>query len=80
MWTSLFLMLPIFFGELLTGIVLAMLSAVFRDSWLDRFIMVLSVAGMSVSYLALIIFSQWLLGYYWNLFPVWGWAPEADCP
>ena len=73
MWTSLFLMLPIFFGELLTGIVLAMLSAVFRDSWLDRFIMVLSVAGMSVSYLALIIFSQWLLGYYWNLFPVWGW-------
>ena len=35
--------------------------------------MVLSVAGMSVSYLALIIFSQWLLGYYWNLFPVWGW-------
>lgn len=73
MWTSLFLMLPIFFGELLTGIVLAMLSAVFRDSWLDRFVMVLSVAGMSVSYLALIIFSQWLLGYYWNLFPVWGW-------
>lgn len=73
MWTSLFLMLPIFFGELLTGIALAMLSAVFRDSWLDRFIMVLSVAGMSISYLALIIFSQWLLGYYWNLFPVWGW-------
>ncbi len=73
MWTSLLLMVPIFFGELITGIVLAMLSAVFRDSWIDRSIMVLSVAGMSVSYLALIIFSQWLLGYYWNLFPVWGW-------
>ncbi len=73
MWTSLLLMLPIFFGELITGIFLAMVSAVFRDTWIDRFIMVLSVAGMSVSYLALIIFSQWLLGYYWNLFPVWGW-------
>lgn len=73
MLTSLMLMLPIFFGELLTGIALAMLSAVFRDSWIDRSIMVLSVAGMSISYLALIIFSQWLLGYRLNLFPVWGW-------
>ncbi len=73
MWTSLLLMLPIFFGEIITGIFLAMLSAIFRNTWIDRFIMVLSVAGMSISYLALIIFSQWLLGYYWNLFPVWGW-------
>jgi len=73
MWASLMLMVPIFFGELIVGIFLAMLSAVFRGRWPDRLIMLLSVAGMSVSYLALIIFSQWLLGYYWNLFPVWGW-------
>ena len=73
MWTSLLLMVPIFFGELIAGIVLAMLSAVFRNSWVDRCIMVLSVAGMSISYLVLIIFCQWLFGYYWNLFPVWGW-------
>ncbi len=73
MSASLLLMLPIFFGELLTGIILAMFSAVFRGRFLDRFIMLLSVAGMSISYLALIIFSQWLFGYYLNWFPVWGW-------
>ncbi len=73
MWASLMLMLPIFFGELIVGISLAMLSAVFRGRWLDRCIMLLSVAGMSISYLALILFCQWLFGYYLNLFPVWGW-------
>ena len=73
MWASLMLMLPIFFGELIVGIALAMLSAVFRGRWLDRCIMLLSVAGMSISYLALILFCQWLFGYYLNLFPVWGW-------
>jgi len=29
---------------------------------------------MSISYLALIIFGQWFLAYYLNLFPVWGWG------
>jgi peptide/nickel transport system permease protein len=36
--------------------------------------MVISVAGMSISYLALIIFGQWYFGYYLNWFPVWGWG------
>ncbi len=71
---SLLLMLPIFFGELLFGIVLAMISCVWHGRFLDRLIMILSVTGMSISYLALIIFGQWLLGYYWNWFPVWGWG------
>ncbi len=74
MWPSLFLMLPIFFGELLLGILLAMISCAYRGQIIDRFIVVLSVAGMSISYLALIIFGQWFLGYYLNLFPVWGWG------
>ena len=73
MQASLLLMLPIFFGELIAGIVLAMVSAACRGRWPDRIIMFLSVAGMSISYLALILFCQWLFGYYWNLFPVWGW-------
>lgn len=73
MQASLLLMLPIFFGELFAGIVLAMVSAACRGKWPDHIIMLLSVAGMSISYLALIIFCQWLFGYYWNLFPVWGW-------
>ena len=70
---SLMIMLPIFFGELLIGIVLAMISCAFQDRILDRFIVVLSVAGMSISYLVLIILGQWFLAYYLNLFPVWGW-------
>ena len=74
MWPSLFLMIPIFFGELLCGIVLAMLSCVWHGRWPDRVIMIFSVAGMSISYLALIIFGQWFFGYWLNLFPVWGWG------
>ena len=74
MFPSLMLMLPIFFGELLLGIILAMIACVWRGTWIDRVIVVLSVAGMSISYLALIIAGQWLLGYYWNWFPVWGWG------
>ena len=74
MFPSLMLMLPIFFGELLLGIILAMIACVWRGTWVDRVIVVLSVAGMSISYLALIIAGQWLLGYYWNWFPVWGWG------
>ena len=70
---SLMIMLPIFFGELVIGIVLAMISCAFQDRILDRAIVVLSVAGMSISYLVLIILGQWFLAYYLNLFPVWGW-------
>ena len=70
---SLMIMIPIFFGELVLGIVLAMVSCAFQDRILDRAIVVLSVAGMSISYLVLIILGQWFLAYYLNLFPVWGW-------
>ena len=70
---SLMIMIPIFFGELVIGIILAMVSCAFQDRILDRAIVVLSVAGMSISYLVLIILGQWFLAYYLNLFPVWGW-------
>ena len=74
MGASLCLMIPVFLGELIVGIVLAMLSAVFRGTWVDRSLMFLSVAGMSISYLALIIACQWFFGYWLNWFPVWGWG------
>lgn len=69
---SLALMIPIFLGELLIGVALALLAAAFKDSWIDRGLVLLSVAGMSISYLVVIIFAQWFLGYYYDLFPVWG--------
>ena len=74
MFPSLMLMIPVFFGELVLGILLAMLACVFRGKWQDQLILCFSVAGMSISYLALIIFGQWFLAYYLNWFPVWGWG------
>ena len=72
-WPSLSVMLPVFLLELLLGIVLALIAAACKDSWVDRILLVLSVAGMSISYLVLILAGQWYLGYYLNIFPVWGW-------
>ena len=74
LWPSLSLMLPIFFGEILIGIILALFATAYKDSLADRLIVLISVAGMSISYLVFIIFGQWYFGYYFNLFPIWGWG------
>jgi peptide/nickel transport system permease protein len=69
---SLLLTTPIFFAELLIAICLALICAFFRDSVWDRAIVVLSVALMSVNYLVWIVAGQYVLGYKWGWFPVWG--------
>lgn len=69
---SLLLMLPVFLGELLFGIALSLIAIAFKDTWVDKGILVVSIAGMSISYLVLIIFFQWFFGFYCDLFPVWG--------
>lgn len=69
---SLALMIPVFFGELLLGVLLALVSAACRDRLPDRLLVILSVCFMSVSYLVLIIASQWLFGYKLGWFPIWG--------
>ncbi len=74
LWPSLALMIPIFIGEMIFGIILAMFSCAFRGRFVDKAVLLLSVAGMSISYIALIIFGQWFLAYRLNLFPVWGWG------
>ena len=71
-WPSLALMVPIFLGELLLGILFALISAGCRDKGPDRAIMLVSIAGMSVSYIVFMIFGQWYLAYHYNIFPVWG--------
>ena len=75
---SLMLMLPIFFGELGLGVALALVAAAFRNRLPDRLLVLLSVAGMSISYLTAIILGQWFLGYYLELFPIWGFESAAD--
>ncbi|MDD5727739.1 MAG: hypothetical protein PHV59_04160, partial [Victivallales bacterium] len=58
---SLSLMIPIFLGEIVLGILLALLATAFRDRWPDRILMLFSIAGMSISYLVFIILGQWFL-------------------
>lgn len=74
---SLALMLPVFLGEIVCGVALALLAVAFKDRLLDRLLVLISVAGMSISYLVLIIAGQWFFGYYCNWFPVWGWGSPA---
>ncbi len=74
MWPSIMLMIPIFLGELFFGVALAMIACAWRNTWLDRGVAILSIAGMSISYLVLIILGQWFLAYRLNWFPVWGWG------
>jgi peptide/nickel transport system permease protein len=69
---SLSLMLPLFLIEEILAIVLALFAAYYRDSWLDRFFVVASVAGMSVSSLVYIMVAQYWLAGEWKWFPVWG--------
>ena len=75
---SLALMLPVFLGELFFGILFSLIATAFKDTIIDRTIVFLAVAGMSVSYLVVIIAAQWYLGYYCNLFPVWGYEGLAS--
>ncbi len=73
-WPSLCLMIPIFIGEIVIGIALALLATAAKGRWLDRTLMLFAISGMSISYLVFIILGQWFLGYSLNWFPVWGWG------
>ncbi len=69
---SLTLTIPIFFVELIVTLSLSLLCAFFRNRFIDRFFVVISVALMSVNYLVFIVGGQYFLGYRLGLFPVWG--------
>jgi peptide/nickel transport system permease protein len=72
------LMFPIFIGEMLFGVIFALVATAFRDKWPDRMLVFISVIGMSISYLVFIIGAQWFLGYYLELFPLWGYDSIAN--
>ncbi len=69
---SLMLMFPILIGEELFAIVLALGCAFYRNTLLDRTLVVIAVALMSINYLAWIVGGQFLLGQKLGWFPVWG--------
>ncbi|MBR2374639.1 MAG: ABC transporter permease, partial [Lentisphaeria bacterium] len=78
MKVSLLLMIPVFLGEMLFGIAFALVATAFRNRWPDRVLLLFSVAGMSVSYVVIIIMAQWFLGYHAGLFPIWGFESAAN--
>lgn len=68
---------PLFFLNLFLAIVLALVAAYFRNTWLDRSLVILSVMGMSVSSLVYIMVAQYWLASELRWFPVWGFeGPE----
>ena len=48
------------------------MCAYFRNQFIDRFLVLISVALMSVNYVVYIVAGQYFLGYKLDLFPVWG--------
>ena len=69
---SLALTVPILVVELVVSLALALLCAYRRGTWLDRGLVAVCVALMSVNYLVWIVFGQFVLAYKWGWFPVWG--------
>ncbi len=69
---SLMLTVPVFIIGLFTSIALSLLCAFWRNTWIDRFFVIFSVALMSVNYLVYIVVGQYFLGFKQGWFPVWG--------
>jgi peptide/nickel transport system permease protein len=66
--------IPILLLEVSLAIPIAMLVAYYRGTLLDRTVMAICVAAMSISFLVYIIVGQYLLGFRLGLFPVQGWS------
>lgn len=76
---SLALTVPIFIGEILISVTLALFVAFLRGTIWDVVAVVICVIGMSVPYLSFILFGQYFLAYKWGLFPVF-FSPTLSIP
>ena len=75
---SLLLTTPILVFELLLALTLALWCAYFHGRLLDRLLVAVSVALMSLNYIVFIILGQFFLGFKLHLFPVWGFESWAN--
>ena len=66
--------IPILLLEVSLAIPMAMLVAYYRGTLLDRTIMAICVAAMSISFLVYIIVGQYFFGFRLGWFPVQGWS------
>lgn len=78
MWPSLALAVPTFFIGIWINICVALLALMFRGSSLDRFVIMVFVALMSISYLFYTIAGQYLFAGLWRLVPVSGFNLGVD--
>lgn len=72
---SLSLTIPALFATTILSVSVGLLAAHFRGRALDRWLMALAVAGMSVSFLVYIVVGQYLLAFELPLFPIHGYRP-----
>jgi peptide/nickel transport system permease protein len=72
---SLSLALPAFFVATVLSLSIALIAALYRDRGPDRVLVILSVAGMSLSVLAFIIAAQYIFAFELGWFPISGWEP-----
>ncbi len=63
---------PAFLMAVMFAVSLGLFCAFYRDSLADRTTVIASVAGMSISSLAYILFGQYFIAYRWNLLPIFG--------
>jgi peptide/nickel transport system permease protein len=76
---SLSLTVPIFIGEVLISVTIALIVAFLRGTIWDALAVILCVAGMSIPYLSFILFGQYFLAYKWGFFPVF-FSPDLSIP
>jgi len=76
---SLGLTVPIFFGEIIISVTIALFVAFLRGTVWDIAAVILCVAGMSIPYLSFILFGQYFFAYKLGLFPVF-FSPDLSIP
>ena len=76
---SLSLTVPMFIGEIVISISLALIVAFFRGTIIDILSVFICVVLMSVPFLSFILFGQYFLAFKWGLFPVYFW-PDLPLP
>jgi len=76
---SLSLTVPMFIGEVVISISLALIVAFFRGTIFDVLSVFICVVLMSVPFLSFILFGQYFLAFKWGLFPVYFW-PDLPLP
>lgn len=69
---SLALTVPAFLMSSVLSVALGLISALYHNRFLDRFLVLISIVGMSISSLAFILFGQYILAFKWGWFPISG--------